>query len=336
VEGIKVGILYNVPHGNYKNADDFISEKGVLEEVEALCRVMEDEGFVYELLPIENPIKKTLDMIEQFRPQVVFNLAEGINGNSGKEMLLPALLELLNIPYTGSPALSLGLCLDKVKTKALLKTAGLNTPRYIVAMNVDAEPGDLHFPLIVKPVCEDSSLGISKQSLVYNKAQLGEQIRRIRCDYSQPALVEEYIDGREFNISVMGNNPCRVLPISELDFCGLAPESPKICGYEAKWIAQAEENKAIKVVCPAELSDHLVQRVQEVALIAYNIMGCRDYARIDVRMDDEEKIYVLEVNPNPDISPCAGLARSVQKAGLSYNNFIKDVLTYAWNRRDHN
>lgn len=336
MEKLKVGILYNVPLGKYKNQRDLLSEEGVLAEVDAVCQVLEEESLEYDLLPLRNMGHALIDKIRRIQPQVVLNLAESFNGDSGKEMLLPAMLDLLKIPYTGSDALTLGLCLDKVKTKAVLKEAGLNIPQYIMAANSDFEPGNLRFPLIVKPMKEDASLGVSKESVVYDKEQLMKQVTKLINDYAQPALVEEYVEGREFNISVTGNNPCRVLPVSELDFSGLSPSMPKICGYKAKWVTNSNEYQAVKVICPARLSPQLAAHLENVAKAAYEATGCRDYARIDVRVNEKEKIYVLEVNPNPDISPQAGLARSVREAGSSYNDFIKDVLIYAWDRRADN
>ncbi len=333
MEKIIIGILYNIPQAKAIPSPDLLSEEGVLAEVEAVRGALEALGLPYDLLPVEKGIEPVLGRIKQVQPGVIFNLAEGVDGDSQKEMYLPAMLELLGIPYTGSPSLTLGMCLDKGRTKALLSAAGISTPHYRIADNPTSIPDGLHFPLIVKPVHEDASLGISDQSVVYDERRLAEQIARVVSDYSQPALVEEYIEGREFNVSIIGNQPPRVLPVSELNFSALPESQPQICSYQPKWASSPPEHHGVKVNCPADISPVLLQKIELISIGAYRAMGCRDYARIDIRMDNEQNVYVLEVNPNPDISLGAGLARSVQKSGLSYCEFIEMVLNYAWDRK---
>lgn len=238
---LKVGILFNSPSETTQNHLDILSEKGVLDEVDAVRGALEELKFEYVLLPIKNGITSALEAIKINKPQVIFNLAEGIDGDSHMEMHIPALLELINVPYTGSSGLTLGLCLNKASAKAVLESAGIKTPRYKVAYSGDFDPAGLRFPLIIKPVSEDASLGITGKSVVNTREKLKEQIDFVLNSYSQPALVEEFIDGREFNISVIGNNPSTVLPVSELDFSALSKNTPKVCSYNAKWVEGTSE-----------------------------------------------------------------------------------------------
>jgi len=188
--------------------------------------------------------------------------------------------------------------------------------------------------MIVKPLHEDGSLGISKESVVFDDDGLSRQIQYIIEKYRQPALVEEFIDGRELNVGLIEpNGKVEVLPASEIDYSEFPAEIPRICGYEAKWVTESFEYQRSKPVCPASLDWVTKKRIEHIAVKVFKLFGCRDYARVDIRIDRDGKIYVLEVNPNPDISPQAGMSRALKVRGMTYPEFIKAVLLKASSRR---
>ncbi len=169
--------------------------------------------------------------------------------------------------------------------------------------------------------------------MVRDESSLQRQVKKIHQNYGQPALLEEYIDGRELNVSIIDNSEPRVLPISEIDFSSLPPELPKICGYAAKWENQTLEFRHTSPICPAPLSPELEKKVVEISLKVYQLLECRDYARVDIRLDAQGIPYVLEVNANPDISPDAGLIRSAKAAGFKYEEFIGYIVELAKERK---
>jgi D-alanine-D-alanine ligase len=191
----------------------------------------------------------------------------------------------------------------------------------------------MEFPLIVKPIHEDASLGIHQEAVVWDPTQLERQINYISGRYDQPALVESFVEGRELNVSLVGDGELRVLPISEIDFSDMPPDVPRICSYRAKWVLDSPEYQGTKPVCPALLPPAVEERVKGIALEAFSLVGCRDYGRVDIRLDKADVPYVLEVNPNPAISMNEGLARSVATSGMSYGDFIAEIVGYAYRRK---
>jgi D-alanine-D-alanine ligase len=187
--------------------------------------------------------------------------------------------------------------------------------------------------MIVKPLHEDGSLGISKESVVFNDEGLSRQIRYVIEKYHQPALVEEYIDGREMNVGLMETNgKVGTLPISEIDYSEFPEGIPKICGYEAKWVPESIEYQKSKPLCPASLEWEMKKRMEHIALKVFKLFGCRDYARVDFRIGQDGKVFVLEVNPNPDISPQSGMTRAIKAQGMTYEEFIRGMLERALQR----
>jgi D-alanine-D-alanine ligase len=245
---------------------------------------------------------------------------------------MAGLLELHGIPYTGSDPLSLGMCLNKMRTKQILVANGVTTPKYQVFFSASQNLStDLRFPLFVKPVQEDASVGITNESVVNNKLELFKRVDHVVTHYDQPALVEEYIDGREINVAVMGNGPkAEGLPVSEILFD--LKDGPNIVNYDAKWVEDSPAYKGTVGVCPAELPSNVEVTVRKAALDAYRIMGCHDYARVDFRLRDGIP-YVLEVNPNPGINRDSGFPRSCAKAGFEYEEMVERILRFALERR---
>lgn len=281
------------------------------------------------MIPFEMDFEVLVKTLKHRKPNVVINLCEGAYGDSHQEMNIPAILEILRIPYTGSSPLTLGICQNKRLTKEILRANRLPTPKFTILENFSDWKKEIRFPLFVKPSKEDASIGISSKSYVRNEAELKAQVEYIHNRYKQPALVEEYVAGRELNVSILGNENPIVLPISEITFD--FSEEPKIVDFSAKWLKESEQYKKTKPVCPALLPASVKNKIEEIALLAYESLYCRDYARIDIRLKGNHPL-ILEANPNPDIAPDAGFVRSLRVAGISYEQFIEKIIHFALQR----
>lgn len=332
---IKILIAYNAVPNAPNGADlDAISEAAVLDEVNAMAHALHNLGYRIEKLPCTT-LPQILQTVQHFQPDVIINLCEGFQHRSELEAHLTSLWELLAIPYTGNTPQTLGLAQNKVLTKKLLQAAGLPTPNYRVFETVPAAC-DLEFPLIAKPSREDGSVGITQQSVSHDLAQLQEVVGNLLAKYRQPILVEKYIAGREFNISLLGNEPPRVLPPSELSFAAVAEQYHAIASYEAKWLNEHPLYQMTPPICPAQIDESLRARLSQLAEQVYCLLMGRDYGRVDIRMDNDSNLYVLEYNPNPDISPDAGYVRALRAAGLTYEDFADFLIKAALKRKHAN
>jgi D-alanine-D-alanine ligase len=332
---LKVVVIYNLLERLQKGEEkDILAEDGILEEIGAVEEAIHTLGHQCFVVAVRDEIFTVIHWLREIRPDVVFNLCESVYGNSCWEMNIPALLELFQIPYTGSPPLTLGLCQDKGKVKDILLSQKIQTPRYQIIDQPSAPVPSALFPMIVKPLHEDGSLGISKESVVSDGRALKKQIRYILERYHQPALVEEYVDGRELNVSLLETDGrIEVLPISEIDYSEFPEGIPRICGYEAKWMPESLEYQRSKPICPASLKERVKREIGAIATHVFRLFRCRDYARVDLRLNHRDEIYVIEVNPNPDISPQSGMTRSIKAQGLTYAEFIGNILEKALQRR---
>ncbi len=330
---LKIGVLFNAATRSARGEGiDYVSAAEVVEQAEAVQDALEKLAFSYQRFILEEDVEEFILALKSYNPDVVINLCEGAFGDSHLEMNVPCLLELLRIPYTGSPPLTLGICQNKGLTKDILKSNGILTPRYRVLNSFNEWREEIAYPLFVKPMKEDASLGITKESFVRNKIELENRVEYVIERYEQPALVEEYVEGRELNVSIFGNEKPEVLPISEIIF-EFSENKPKIVDYLAKWIKESEEYEKTKPVCPANLEPTIKKKVEITALKAYKVLHCRDYARVDIRLKDGVP-YVLEVNPNPDISPEVGFARSLKTAGIAFEEFIDKIISFALERKE--
>lgn len=309
--------------------------KGTAQEVvAALARA----GLVGEALGIDEDLGGAMAAIAAFAPDVVFNLCESLSGDARFEPLLPMLLERAGIPYTGSPPLTLGLALHKHKAKAILRAAGVPTPDAVCLATPDISAVALPFPLIVKPSREDASVGISAQSVVHDRAELGRQVTGVIARYRQPALVEQFIQGREIYVSMLGrlDGDIDLLPLHEIDFSEMPAGQPHIVSYAAKWEADSAEYRGTKPVRCGGLDDVVAARLASVARAAFAAMELRDYGRLDVRLAADGTPYVIDINPNCDLSETSGgFARAGRAAGLGYEEVIRRIVTLASQRRTH-
>ena len=273
----------------------------------------------------------------QVQPDIVFNIAEGLHGPS-REAQIPAMLEMLGIPYTGSDPLTLGICLDKSRTKEILSYHRIATPRFIVINSLDQLSSSKNFfPCIVKPLYEGSSKGIFNSSVVYSNEELYSQVQKVIVEYEEPALLEEYLKGREFTVAVLGNDDnIQVLPIVEIRFDSLPDGVNHIYSYEAKWIWDTIENPIDVHECPAKISMALRKEIERISIATYRVLRCRDWCRIDIRLDDAGKPYILELNPLPGILPDpeehSCFPQAARAAGMDYDTMINAVLRAAIER----
>gem|GEM_PF-116447 len=425
------------------NPDQLASEVGTVEEeMNALLAAVRQNGYDVFCVNLRDEIEKVLASVTLYEPDVIFNLVEYFYDDETLEPHFPALYELYDIPYTGNPSLTLQLCQNKVRTKVLLEDAGLPTSPYFVVEKEpipDPQELELHYPLIVKPAREDASGGIEAESVVTNHDALVLRCRYIFKEFEQPALVEEYIEGREIHAAVLGNKPPEVLPLFEMEFDdsefypdedededeesgefptegdgegegagdgegadsreldsdaaieaaalaeaegvgsdapataapeaepasappapaeGGAPESagpgapasggdepgapeseeegfrPQIISYRAKWDPNSKAFYTMDAVCPAEnLEPEVEAHIKAIALRAYQVMGCRDYARIDMRVDYDGNPYILEVNPNPDLADGSAYVMCSDASGRTYAQVIGEIVKMALDRR---
>jgi len=265
------------------------------------------------------------------QPDIVFNIAEGLVGPN-REAHVPAICEFWSVPYTGSDPMTLALCLDKGRTKEILSHNRIPTAPFVVVGGPEDLDGFAAWPTLVKPLHEGSSKGIHRSSYCRTRHEVCGAVAAVVARYRQPALVERYLPGREFTCAVLGNgHEARMLPIVEIDFGALPRDAPPIYSYEAKWIWDTEETPLDIYRCPAEVGPDLASAIESTVLAAYRVLRCRDWARIDVRCDEDGRPHVLEVNPLPGIHPAMNscLPRAARAAGLDYPEMILSVLRAA-------
>ena len=280
------------------------------------------------------------DKLRRARPDIVFNIAEGRNGVN-REAHVPAICEFYGIPYSGSDPLALSICLDKAKTKETLAYHGVRTPRFAVVTAAEdlRAAFELPLPVFAKPIHEGSSKGITERNFCRTHAELEAQTAFLLETYRQPVIVEEYLPGAEFTCAVLGNGPdAKVLPIVGMNFASLPEGALPIYGYEAKWIWDRPERPLQMFDCPAHIDDSLRREIERVTLAAYRVLGCRDWSRIDVRLDARGRPNVVEVNPLPGILPNPAdnscFPKAARAAGMSYDELIQSCLKLAAARQN--
>ncbi len=329
---IRVAVLYNVDYEDGPEGDPGYAARADVCLVAASIASQLTEGHEAHLVPVDGDMHRLRCRLADLEPDCAFNLCESLAGDTRLESAVPLILELLGIPFTGSPPEALSQALYKDRVKRCLESAGVPTPAARV-MCSPSDPCDLPFPLIVKPVREDGSVGITSRSVVFDREQLRIVVAELVTAFRQPCLVEQFIDGRELNVALIGFPTARVLPLSEIDFSALPPEQPQIVSYAAKW----EEGSVADVgTCPVlhpQLPNGVAARVRRVAVEAFRAVGLRDYGRVDVRLSASGIPYVVDVNPNCDLSRGAGMARAAAAVGIDYGSLSRLLVRYALRRK---
>lgn len=307
--------------------------KGIADHI---IHILASNGYDATGLGITHDMVPVLSELRALQPAAVFNLCESIYGDNRFESLMPQLLELENIPFTGSGPFPLSLALRKEKVKEVLRARGMSVPRgAMVATEAELDGLELRFPVIVKPAREDASVGITRDSVVRDAAAMAARVRHIFDHYHQPALVEEFIEGREVYISLLGRvgREPQVFPFFEIDFSDMPADWPKIVSFEGKWIEDSIEYKGTRPVRCEGLSPELREKMARTAIEAFQTIGLRDYGRIDIRLTTDGTPYIIDVNPNCDLSDLAGgYSKAAKAAGLTYKDVILRLVGLALSR----
>ncbi|MFH1458805.1 MAG: ATP-grasp domain-containing protein [Candidatus Omnitrophota bacterium] len=294
-------------------------------------------GHKVSVLGICRDINILLEEVKENPPDVIFNLAEVFDNKSSLDKNFVALLEMLEIPYTGASAKTLLICNDKALHKKILRFHRIRVPRFH-AFHREHKiwlPKKLKLPLVVKPLCDEASRGISLASVVDNEASLIERVKFTHEKMKMDAIAEEYIEGREFYVSVLGQRRIKVLPLREMKFGTITQEDePRIATYKAKWDNNYRKKWGIKNVFAGKLAEGLEKTVTETCKRAYHVLNIQAYARFDIRISPKGRVYILEANANPCLAKNDEIAQSAEKAGITYNKLIQKFIDLAFNRKE--
>jgi D-alanine-D-alanine ligase len=331
---MKVAITCNLVPAYYSREEsDTFAEFDSIETVEAIKNAL--LGYCDEVIIVEAN-ENIYSTIKEVNPDFVFNMAEGIRGEA-REAHIPAMLEMLSIPYTGSGVETLSVTLDKRRTKEVLIANRIMTPKYRLLRSGEEEfDPNMGFPLFVKPNCEGSSRGITASSLVRSEEELRRTAGEIIKRYHQPALVEEFLPGREFTVAMIGNSPPKVLPIIEVCFDSLPEDTPRFDSYEVKWVYDSKEKGYDTTRCPADIGAKLRQKIEETAMRTFEALEVKDLCRIDLRIDARGEPNILDVNALPGLIPDPGensrFPKAAYTAGYTYEKLIGEIFSVAVTR----
>lgn len=319
-------ILVPAPHKNrlQKEARAF---EDTHESAAAVEAALKTKGYFCRILAVGS-VEKWVREVKPLRDAIFFNLCEDLRGAGEGEGHLAALLEFCALPYTGSPPESLLACLDKNRTKQILRAHGLPTPSGWLLTQTRLNGEKFSFPAIAKPARADGSIGITEESVVQNKTELVNRLAAMKNYF--PVLVEEFVAGREINAAILGD---RVLPLSEILFPDEPDPLKQICSYDAKWESDSAAYRNSPAVCPAKLGKKTENELKRLAREACAALRVRDYARVDFRLAADGRPFILEVNPNPCLTPDAGFAWSAAAAGINYADLVDKIVLFAVARK---
>ena len=330
---VSIFSVYNGKVPDESTGENDLSEKSFLMELNNIKRALSKNYTQVDTLAVDMNVQKTIDGINSFNPDVIFNFVESVEGVTRYEFCIAGLYGLLGYFYTGCIPSSLGNCLNKARTKDILNSFGIRTPKYLTfkpKQKFTQKDIQLDYPIILKLLLEDASIGISEFSVVHNYTELKKQFIFLSKTYKQEIILEEYIIGRELNVAILGGES---LPISEINFKGLPREFPKIVTYDGKWIENSLYYNFTNPVCPAKLSESVQNKIYKIAKDSFDALNCRDYARIDIRLNKKNIPYVIEVNPNPDLSTDSGFSRSAKTGGIDHTELLSTIANYALQRK---
>lgn len=326
-----VAVVYNDDAGLASgDAQDAIAVQGVVTCARAVAGSLHARGHRVALHALPLDPREVAAFVGALEADVVFNLVEAIGGDARKEPAFAWACELRGLAYTGSRPRAMTLCLEKPVAQALLAASGVPVPRHVVLARGDEPLGDLPLPAIVKPSREDASHGIESESVVRDEASLRARARHVIEHYAQPAIVEQFVDGREVNVALIESpRGLEVLPLSEIDYAGFPPDMPRIVSYAGKWIETSRDWALTQVIAARDLDATQRARIEAVARRAFDVLGLRGYGRVDVRLDARGEPHVIDVNPNPDISPDAGFALAAARAGYAHADLVEWIVASA-------
>jgi len=332
---VKIAVIFDSLHPEWED-DAFKREvEAKAEEAEYdVARALLAGGHDVLMIGIGDDVAPLLTKLTAFQPKLVFNGCEGFRKNARHEYAIAALLDMYGYRYTGSSPTALLVARNKSLTKKILAYHGIRVPAFAEFHEDEklVRPSELRFPLIVKPLLEDASIGIAQASVVEDDASLGQRVEFIHEKYHQAAIVEELVEGREVYVGLIGNDDLEVLPLTEMTFGEPEIGEHRIATYKAKWDEEYRKKKKIKNVFAKGVSEELTRRIGEICSTAFHALWLQDYGRVDVRLAHDNEVYVLEVNPNPFIAAEHELAEAAEKSGLKYNAFIQRIVDEAMAR----
>jgi len=299
---------------------------GVIDSAKEVRNALAAMGHRASLVRVDAGIRPFVDELEAMQPDLVFNMCEGYRESSAGEYHIAGLLELLGIPYTGSAPVALALALDKPLSKEVFTARNIPTPAFTVYRQMPAVPPANGFPLMLKLAGEDASVGITPENVVRDVASFEKRLEELLREYHAPVLAEAYIEGREFTIAMFDGRP---LLVEEIEFS----VEPRIVGFRAKWDSGSAEYEGTNPTFTPVITDQQREEMSTLAVRVWEALGFRDYARVDFRMDGDGRVYVLEANPNPDISVGSGYRLALDAAKISYLDFVARLVENAFSRR---
>jgi D-alanine-D-alanine ligase len=318
-----------VVHNDFNSAAFAESNAGLKDEIDAVCKTLEDLKVKYTVKSIKT-IQQLSNILITNKQEIVFNLVEELPADITHACLVPAICRSFGRKFTGSDTLALLLAQNKWQAKAVLKAAGVPTPDgvFVPVGQKIAAKNLTKGSYIVKPAFCDASEGITADSIVsLGSKKMSAGIEKIHSQFNQAAIVEQFVAGRELNVSVLQcGKKIEVMPIAEIDFSTYKKDRPRIVDYAAKWHTESFEYNNTPRILPAKLPAKVAALVRQYAIGAYNALGCKDYVRVDLRLSEKNQPFVIEVNPNPDITPEAGFASAIEAGGISYKKFIETLL----------
>jgi D-alanine-D-alanine ligase len=333
---MKIALTYNLKKDDHTKPADYFSEFDSEETVNAIKDALRSHGHTVESVEADRP--NLMDFFKHNRVDMVFNIAEGKHGKF-RESEIPAILEYLNIPYTGSNTFSLALALNKAMTKKILKADNIPTPLFqVFSKGTEKLDAQLKFPLILKPNLEGSAKGISRSNVVNNEAGLYAKVKELIRAYKQEVLVEEFIEGKELTVGILENGKAIILPILEIDFSSCTRSGEFFYSWRMKEF-QGDDSQGLTPTfyCPARLDKETEKLVKETALKTHRAVGCYDISRTDIRLSNDNIPYVLEINPLPGLNPKeSNFPIMAYAAGMKYEDIIDSVLMSAFQRRKVN
>jgi D-alanine-D-alanine ligase len=334
---LHIGIACNMYEDNGEDQETVVEKDLTVIGVD-IEKTLRERGYKLSFFDF-NDVGKAFNDLKNSDVDLVFNVCERINNSSLLEPHVASILDTLQIPYTGSNPFTLGLCIDKIRVKKLLSYHKIPTPEwdYVYSMDDDIRD-DLKYPLIVKPANTDNSIGITNDSVVKNKEELHRQLEVVLKKIGRPALIEEYIDGDEYDVPIIGSeeDDLRILPLARSMFDNLPSDLWHIYPFEAKYTDGGEYKKIVVQRPPKNIGKKLEQLLGEIALDTYNILDCHDYGRIEIRVDKNNNPYVLELNPNPSLDAEGTFSASAEVIGMDYGDFLEEIIRLAIKRYKDN
>lgn len=333
-----IALVYNAfTDGTPDRPEDRSSTADLRQMIRRIGRSLRSLGHTVTILPLAHDLFAFQRKLRRLQPDVVFNQYDDVVHGALYEMRLAAVVRMMGFPMTGSPALALGLSRYKYMSASLLAGAGIPIPQNTALLETVSSVGHhkWEFPIIVQASQEHAGIGLDRHSIVHSKKELREKVRDILRNFGQPALAQQFLPGREFNVGLVGGSKFRVMPLAEVNYSKLPDEIPPIMSYAAKWVETSEEYQKTSVICPADVEPDLVRRIGDSAIRAFRAIGGWGYGRVDVRLDELGTPRVLDVNCNPCLDEGIGLARSAEIAGIPFPQLLQLIVRAALERQPY-